>query len=223
MQYHYSPLKEDENRMCSSRSDGAAFITCSLHPYFSRLRQTWVFESNWITKLFFFFFLKTSTFLCKHVWGLCDLLKMSVCLSWLSSVPLNELVLIDVFSKALLLQSLPVLLLFREITNCSANPPQRSHFKLLKEPVRRTAPEELGQKNVQLWRLQLVWTCIKTTLTNTDPISDVCTLGFWLVSEGGDAIVTTSHSSNVKVEGPHEKIQVTNIRSLEEFGLVHHG
>lgn len=75
---------------------------------------------------------------------------MSVCLSWLSSVPLDESVLIDVFSKALLLQSLPVLVLFREITNCSANPPQSSHFKLLKEPVRRTALEELGQKNGQL-------------------------------------------------------------------------
>lgn len=59
--------------------------------------------------------------------------------------------------------------------------------------------------------------------------SDVCTLGFWLldrnhrISEGDDAIVTNSHSLNVQVEGPHEKIQITNICSLEEFRLIQHG
>lgn len=54
--------------------------------------------------------------------------------------------LIDVFSKALLVQSLPVLVLFREITNYSANPTQSSPFKPLEEPVPRTAPRYLGEK-----------------------------------------------------------------------------
>lgn len=65
---------------------------------------------------------------------------LSARLSWLSSVPPDESVLIDVFSKALLVQSLPVLVFFWEITNCSANPSQSNHLEYLEEPVLRTSP-----------------------------------------------------------------------------------
>lgn len=144
--------KQARNRISNFRSYGAVFIICSLNPSFRRARQTWVLETTWITKPFFFhfsFFLKTSSFLCKQhvrvpVWD-----SRAVCLPvspgsalfhWMSQF------LIDVFSKALLVQSLPVLVLFREITNCSANPSQSSHFKHLEEPVLRTAPRYLGEK-----------------------------------------------------------------------------
>ena len=98
----------------------------------------------------------------------------SALLHWMSQV------LIDVFSKALLVQSLPVLVLFREITNCSANP--SPSFKHLEEPV--LCSKVLGLKK-KLWRLQLILTCIKkVTLSSpaSHPVfSDVCTLGFWLL------------------------------------------
>lgn len=201
--------KQARNRIWSSRSYGAVFMICSLNPSFRRVRQSWVFESNWIMKPFFFF-LKTSSFLCKQhgrvpLWD-----SQAVCLPvspglalfhWMSQF------LIDVFSKALLVQSLPVLVLFREITNCSANPSQSSHFKHLEEPVPRTAPRYLGEKFHTTLMTGLHFDVHKKntllSLTSDPVLSDVCTLGFWLlgrnrrVNEGGDAVVTTSHSSNV--------------------------
>lgn len=61
--------------------------------------------------------------------------------------------LIDVFSKALLVQSLPVLVFFREITNCSANPSQSSHLHYLSSELLRglthgdAAPPRCPQKH----------------------------------------------------------------------------
>lgn len=84
--------KQARNRICSSRSYGAVFMICSLNPSFRSVRRVCVFESNWIMKPFFF--LKTSSFLCKqHVrvplWE-SQTVCLPVSLSWLSSVPLDE-------------------------------------------------------------------------------------------------------------------------------------
>lgn len=135
-----------------SRSYGAVLIICSQSPSVEseRVRQVGVFESDWITFLFLFFFHPLSRNLIFFPCA-CESssVRRSNCLSvspgsalfhWMSQF------LIDVFSKALLVQSLPVLVLFREITNYSANPSQRSHFKHLEEPVLRTAPRYSGEK-----------------------------------------------------------------------------
>lgn len=145
--------KQARDRIWSSRSYGAVFIIFSLNPSSRRMRQFWVFESNWLTKLSFFPppSSKPHLFCANSMWRfLCEILKLSVChvspgsalFHWMSQF------LIDVFSKALLVQSLPVLVLFREITNCSANPSQSSHFKHLEEPVLTTPPRYLGLKNI---------------------------------------------------------------------------
>lgn len=135
--------KQARNRIWSSRSFGAVFIICLLKPSFRSVRQPWVFESNWITNPFFPSFLSK-----QHVrvplWEsetVCLLVApVSALFHWMTQF------LIDVFSKALLVQSLPVLVLFREITNCRANPSQSSYSKHLVEPVLRTAPRYLGEK-----------------------------------------------------------------------------
>lgn len=138
--------KQARNTFWSSRSYGAVLIIRSLNPSFESLKHSGVFETNWIRKPFSS---EPHLFSCKqHVrvllWD-----SQAVCLPvspglalfhWMSQF------LIDVFSKALLVQSLPVLVFFREITNCSANPSQSSHSKLLEEPVLRTAPRYLGEK-----------------------------------------------------------------------------
>lgn len=140
--------KQARNRIWSSRSYGEVFIICSLNPSFRRARQSWVFESNWIMKPFLFS-LKTHLFSANSMWGflLCDTLKLpvspgSVLFHWMSQF------LIDVFSKALLVQSLPVLVLFREITNCSANPSQSSHFEHLRRTCPHNCSKVLGRKNM---------------------------------------------------------------------------
>lgn len=124
--------KHARNSIWSSRSYGAVFIIflTELHP------------SGWWGPIFP---LKTSSLLCKRyvtapLWDSLPVSSGSALFHWMSQF------LIDVFSKALLIQSLPVLVLFREITNCSANPPQSSHCKHMKEPVLRTALRYLGRK-----------------------------------------------------------------------------
>lgn len=138
--------KQARNKFWSSRSYGAVLIICSLNPSFRRLKHSGVFETNWIRKPFFS---EPHLFPCKQHVRVLLWVSQTVCLPvspglalfhWMSQF------LIDVFSKALLVQSLPVLVFFREITNCSANPSQSSHFKLLEEPVLRTAPRYLGEK-----------------------------------------------------------------------------
>lgn len=141
--------KQARNWIWSSRSYGAVFIICSLNPSLRSVRQSWVFESNWITKPFSSSRPRLFSANQRVRVPLRD--SQTVCLPvspglalfhWMSQF------LIDVFSKALLVQSLPILVLFGEITNCSANPSQSSHFKHLEEPVLRTTPRYLGRKNI---------------------------------------------------------------------------
>lgn len=68
--------------------------------------------------------------------------------------------LIDVFSKALLVQSLPVLVFFREITNCSANPSQSSHLHYLSS--------ELLRGGVDTWRCRFAPMSTETCVVVSD-------------------------------------------------------
>lgn len=130
MQYHYFPIE----RMKISQEQSLEFqvIRCS-HLLTKSILQERNRESNVFSSLFFE----------NGLWGLSGSYNrpsLPALFRWMSQF------LIDVFSKALLAQSLPVLVLFREITNYSANPTQSSPFKPLEEPVPRTAPRYLGEK-----------------------------------------------------------------------------
>ena len=171
--------KQARNRMWSSRSYGAVFIICSLNPSSRRARQSWVSESNWKTKPF-------SSLSKLHLWkqrvkvpsqtACAALSPGSALFHWMSQF------LIDVFSKALLVQSLPVLVLFREITNCSANPSQSSHFKHLKNLPSELLQGTWATKYDNFDDCSSFLTCIKKRSLTSDPIhADVCTLGFWLL------------------------------------------
>lgn len=82
--------------------------------------------------------------------AVCLPLPASALFHWMSQF------LIDVFSKALLVQSLPVLVFFREITNCSAK--SISELQTLgRTPSSKTSPRYLGDFD----GCGRVFTCIK--------------------------------------------------------------
>lgn len=116
MQYHCSPLKE--GKTSQGQISGSTSL-CSLNPSRAGWGRGRVFESHWDEARLPSPDSSLSArglpgFLLLDWHAVCLALAASALFHWMSQF------LIDVFSKALLVQSLPVLVFFREITNCSA-------------------------------------------------------------------------------------------------------